>query len=113
MISINRAFLGDDICQWFDSLFTKPARVGESTPWHQDIGLWVKNKALHERKAFVREALSIWMALTPSTVENGGIASVTLRDEEARVVFPNLRPLVKGGKTVSFDEVKGFKDQVW
>ena len=176
VISIVKAFLGDDVRQWFDSLFTKPARVGESTPWHQDIGLWVRNRALQDRKAFVREALSIWVALTPSTVENGclqvvpgshrseviehvkyddsvhvelprellngkekvhielkpggaivwhahlwhysppnssdkkrwGIASVTLRDEEARVILPNLRHLVKGGQTVSFDEVREF-----
>jgi len=62
MLAVARYFLGDEIRLMYDSVFLKPARHGDATPWHQDIGLW-PNK-LHQ-------ALSIWVALDPATRENG------------------------------------------
>ena len=69
--AVNRHFLGDDIRLWFDSVFTKPARIGEATPWHQDIGLWTFHPAAKDRAPVYREALSIWLAVDPATKENG------------------------------------------
>lgn len=71
VLDVNRHFLGNDIRLWFDSVFTKPARVGEETPWHQDIGLWTFHPAQRARRPLYREALSIWLAIDPATVDNG------------------------------------------
>jgi len=69
--SINQQFLGDNVYLWFDTIFTKPAKVGEATPWHQDIGLWTQNPAQKKNKLHYKDALTIWMALDRATPENG------------------------------------------
>ncbi|MEM7032451.1 MAG: phytanoyl-CoA dioxygenase family protein, partial [Chloroflexota bacterium] len=71
VLDINRTFLGDNVQLWFDSIFTKPAKIGEATPWHQDIGLWTFNPKSKWRKEAQRDALTIWTALDPATKENG------------------------------------------
>ncbi|MEM7127141.1 MAG: phytanoyl-CoA dioxygenase family protein [Chloroflexota bacterium] len=69
--SINQQFLGDNVRLWFDSIFTKPAKIGEATPWHQDIGLWTQNPAQKKNKPRYRDALTVWMAIDQATQENG------------------------------------------
>ena len=71
VIDINRMFLGDEVYLWFDSIFTKPARIGEATPWHQDIGLWTQNQTFKERKKWLKGALTIWMAIDRADRSNG------------------------------------------
>lgn len=41
----------------------KPARVGASTPWHQDEAYWSPE--------FEYQTLSVWVPLQPATLENG------------------------------------------
>ena len=62
VLDIARYFLGDDILLKYDSCFLKPARSGSATPWHQDNGLWRDGDI---------EPFNFWMALDPSTIENG------------------------------------------
>ena len=62
VLDIARYFLGDDILLKYDSCFLKPARSGSATPWHQDNGLWRDGDT---------EPFNFWMALDPSTMENG------------------------------------------
>ena len=62
VLDIARYFLGDDILLKYDSCFLKPARSGSATPWHQDNGLWRDGDL---------EPFNFWMALDPSTLENG------------------------------------------
>ena len=71
VIAINREFLGDEVMLWFDSIFTKPARVGEATPWHQDIGLWTQTPPQKKNKPYYRNALTIWMAIDRADRSNG------------------------------------------
>ncbi len=71
VMDINRHFLGDEVYLWFDSIFTKPARIGEATPWHQDIGLWTQNPITRPKKPFFRNALTIWMAIDKADQMNG------------------------------------------
>lgn len=69
--SINRQFLGDNVRLWFDSIFTKPAKIGEATPWHQDIGLWTQNPAQEKNKPRYKDALTVWMAIDRANQKNG------------------------------------------
>lgn len=72
VLTLNRVFLGEDTSVWWDSAFTKAPKIGEPTPWHQDIGLWIdaepKVKAQPE---LVYDALNIWTAITRCDRENG------------------------------------------
>jgi len=71
VIAANRHFLGDDVRLWWDSVFTKPAKVGEETPWHQDIGLWTFHPPQKRNIVRYGDALSIWLAVDASTKANG------------------------------------------
>ena len=71
VIELNRELVGDDVRQWFNAVFTKPARVGEATPWHQDIGLWTQRPQTRHLRPVYADALSFWVALDPATRENG------------------------------------------
>jgi phytanoyl-CoA hydroxylase len=71
VMAVNRHFLGDDIRLWYDSVFTKPAKVGEETPWHQDIGLWTRHPSQKKNLPTYKDALSVWVAIDVSTKHNG------------------------------------------
>ncbi len=71
VLDVNRSFLGDEVFLWFDSIFTKPARIGEATPWHQDIGLWTNNPAQKPKMPHFKRALTIWMAIDKADQTNG------------------------------------------
>ena len=70
-VALNRELVGDNVRQWFNAVFTKPARVGEATPWHQDIGLWTQTPERRRLRPLFRGALSFWVALDPATRANG------------------------------------------
>ena len=56
--------IGPDIALWNSSLFTKPARVGTRTPWHQDGEYWPIRPLA---------TCTVWIALDASTRENGSL----------------------------------------
>ena len=54
--------IGEDIALWNSSFFAKPARVGSTTPWHQDGEYWPMRPLA---------TCTVWIAVDDSTVENG------------------------------------------
>lgn len=54
---------GQDMELDFDMLINKPPNSYRETPWHQDAAYWIDMPD--------KRALSIWVALEPSTLENG------------------------------------------
>ncbi|WP_406500020.1 phytanoyl-CoA dioxygenase family protein [Streptomyces sp. NBC_00846] len=60
-LKVARELVGDDMD--FDMLIDKAPQSGTPTPWHQDAGYWVD---LPDTRA-----VSIWVALDTSTVDNG------------------------------------------
>ena len=70
VVALQRRFVGDDVRIQGTRFFTKPARVGEGTPWHQDIWLWARDPRDSTRKYKTRH-LSCWVALDDVDLENG------------------------------------------
>ncbi len=64
-LAIAKQLLGPHAAFAGDHAILKPARNGGITPWHQDEGFRDPN--------FDYEELSIWIALTNSTVDNGAM----------------------------------------
>jgi len=62
-LAVARRLLGEDLAFDFDMLIDKAPFTGAPTPWHQDRAYWVD---LPDTRA-----LSSWLALDRSTVENG------------------------------------------
>ncbi len=54
--------LGDDIVLWNASFFAKPARIGSTTPWHQDGEYWPIRPLA---------TCTVWIAADASNTENG------------------------------------------
>ena len=70
-IELNTYYLGDDYQSRGVFLFTKPAKIGEPTPWHQDIGLWTQSKASKANMDAYRPTTNMWVALDPANRSNG------------------------------------------
>lgn len=60
---LEQLFESDEVNCNFAHLIYKPARIGASTPWHQDAAYW--NGGNEPR------TLSIWVPLQEATLENG------------------------------------------
>lgn len=56
-------YLGEDMALDFDMMINKPPYSETETPWHQDAAYWVD---LPDKRA-----VSIWIALDTTTLENG------------------------------------------
>ncbi len=65
--AVDQLLDGDsDICHFHSKLMQKEPRVGGAWEWHQDYGYWYKNGFLYPD-----QMLSVMLALTEATVENG------------------------------------------
>jgi hypothetical protein len=60
---IARQLLGPECRPTGNHAILKPPRIGGVTPWHQDEAYWDPR--------YAHRAVSIWIALQPSTLENG------------------------------------------
>ncbi|MDP6039605.1 MAG: phytanoyl-CoA dioxygenase family protein, partial [Candidatus Latescibacteria bacterium] len=70
VIELQQRFVGDNVRVQGTSFFTKPARIGEGAPWHQDIWLWARDPSSRTREYKTRH-LSCWVALELVDLENG------------------------------------------
>ncbi len=68
MISAVQQLLGDKakVCHFHSKLMQKEPKVGGAWEWHQDYGYWYKNQFM-----FPDELISVMIALTPASKENG------------------------------------------
>ena len=57
------SLLGSDLMAWNVSFFIKDAKDGKVVTWHQDLTYWGFGDT--------SDQVTAWIALTPSTVENG------------------------------------------
>jgi chlorinating enzyme len=65
VLDLVESLVGPDIALFTSHFFCKPAGDGKSVPWHQDAYYW------RETISPSSEAITIWLAIDPSTVENG------------------------------------------
>ncbi len=59
VVAIIRRFLGENVRVIGSRFFTKPARLGEATPWHQDIWIWERDPSLGTREYMQRHLIPI------------------------------------------------------
>ena len=62
IVDMVEQLIGHDIALWNSSFFAKPAGTGSRTPWHQDGEYWPIRPLA---------TCSVWIAVDPSTQENG------------------------------------------
>jgi ectoine hydroxylase-related dioxygenase (phytanoyl-CoA dioxygenase family) len=80
LVELVAGVLGDDVILWGCHVFCKPASEGYETPWHQDGHYWPIRPLAN---------CTVWVALEPSTVENGCLRVIP-RSHRDRVLHPHL-----------------------
>ena len=80
IVEVVSGILGDDIILWGCHVFCKPAAEGFETPWHQDGHYWPIRPLAN---------CTVWVALEPSTVENGCLRVIP-RSHAARTLHAHL-----------------------
>ena len=63
-LDVVESLIGPDIALWSSHFLCKPAGTGKRAPWHEDSAYW--GQVLDPM-----EVVTIWLAIDPSTPENG------------------------------------------
>ena len=103
VLDLVEPLIGPDIALFASSCFNKVDNVGKRVPWHEDGSYWT---SLAENRI---EVATVWLALDPSTVENGCMrvipGSHRQRDREHEKVGDVEQALLKSEvKREQFDE---------
>jgi ectoine hydroxylase-related dioxygenase (phytanoyl-CoA dioxygenase family) len=64
VLDVVERFIGPDIVLWSSHLIAKPRGDGRAVPWHTDGAYW-------GRRLAPMRVLTLWLAVDPSTRENG------------------------------------------
>jgi len=80
IVELVSGVLGEDVILWGCHVFCKPAAEGYATPWHQDGHYWPIRPLA---------TCTVWVALEPSTVENGCLRVIP-RSHAARKLHDHL-----------------------
>ena len=80
IVELVSGVLGEDVILWGCHVFCKPAAEGYETPWHQDGHYWPIRPLA---------TCTAWVALEPSTVENGCLRVIP-RSHAARKLYDHL-----------------------
>lgn len=64
VLDVVEAFIGPDVVLWSSHFISKPAGDGLAVPWHTDGAYW-------GNRLQPMEVMTIWLAVDPSTTENG------------------------------------------
>jgi len=80
IVELVSGVLGDDVILWGCHVFCKPAVEGYETPWHQDGHYWPIRPLAN---------CTVWVALEPSTIENGCLRVIP-RSHAERSLYEHL-----------------------
>ncbi len=72
--------IGPDVILWGCHVFSKPAKEGYETPWHQDGHYWPIRPLA---------TCTVWLAIEPSTKENGCLRIIP-RSHADKTLHPHL-----------------------
>ena len=83
ILDIVEQLIGPDIIVWSSALFCKSPGQGKATPWHQDAQYWPIRPL---------ETTTVWIAVDPSTQENGCLRVVPGSHLTGRIVEHSRNP---------------------
>ncbi len=108
LVDIAEYFLGPDLASFTAHYICKPPYDGQPVLWHQDGAYW---------KLEPMEALTVWVAIDPSTTENGclrmipGSHYLPLHEPTSRTDRPNmLFSTADGGLVAKWSAERGIVD---
>ncbi len=77
VLDVIEDFIGPDIVLWSSHFIAKPQGDGKAVPWHTDGAYW-------RNRLRPMEVITLWLAVDPSTLENGCMRVVPGTHKEIR-----------------------------
>ena len=98
IVDAAESILGPDLMAWGVSFFIKDPNDGRVVTWHQDLAYWGFGET--------SDQVTVWIALTPSTVENGCMRFVAGSHRRHLVPhrdFPSEKNLLSRGQEIAVE----------
>ena len=89
--------IGSDIALWNSSFFTKPAKVGTRTPWHQDGEYWPIEPLA---------TCTVWIAIDATTTKNGCLRVIPGSHKSRRLARHNRSEAPNIALNLELDETE-------
>lgn len=86
VVDIVEPILGPDIVLFSTHFICKPKGDGRRVPWHEDSAYW-------KTAIFPPEVVTVWLAIDPSTVENGCMHVIPRTHNTGRKGFSDYEPV--------------------
>lgn len=69
VLDLVEPIIGPDIALWSSHFISKPQGDGKRVPWHEDSAYW-------KDRLNPMEVVTVWLAIDPSSPENGGMSVI-------------------------------------
>ena len=88
VLDIVEPILGPDIALFASHFICKPRGNGQRVPWHEDSSYW-------KTKIAPKEVVTVWLAIDPSTTENGCMRIIPRTHNSGKMGFSDYEDLTK------------------
>jgi hypothetical protein len=88
VLDLVEPLIGSDIALFSSHFICKPKGNGKRVPWHEDSAYWIKMLA-------PMEVVTVWLAIDPSTIENGCMYVIPATHNTGKQGFSDYDPVDK------------------
>ena len=99
VLDLVEPIIGPDIAVFSSHFICKPAETGKRVPWHEDSGYW-------RGRLEPMEVATVWLAIDPSTPENGCMRVVPGTHRSGAAGFSDYDPVDNPDTQVFANEIK-------
>ena len=96
ILDVVESLIGPDIALWSSHFIAKPAGTGKRVPWHEDSAYW-------GRVLDPMEVVTVWLAIDPSTSENGCMKVIPRTHNHG---YSQYEPVKDAGGSVFATEIR-------
>jgi ectoine hydroxylase-related dioxygenase (phytanoyl-CoA dioxygenase family) len=104
ILDLVEPIVGPDIALFSTHFICKPKGNGKRVPWHEDSAYW---KGMIDPM----EVVTVWLALDPSTKENGCMMVIPRTHREAQQGFSNYSDVDSAKNVFSIEIIREHRDE--
>lgn len=104
VLNLVRPILGDDLALFSTHFICKPKGNGKRVPWHEDSAFW-------NGKINPMEVCTVWLAIDPSTKENGCMMVIPRTHSEGHKGFSDYENVDTAKSVFGAEIVKPHRDE--
>ena len=103
MLDLVEPITGPDIALFSTHFICKPKGNGKRVPWHEDSAYW-------KGQITPMEVVTVWLALDPSTRENGCMMVIPRTHNEAQAGFSDYSPVETSQNVFPTEIIQSHRD---